>query len=384
MIQLVRTPPVPLAALSVCLVAGCPQAIHVDGADGGLGDGGVSASDGGGVTDSGSADAAVSNDGGSDGGSSSGQDAGNALTWGAMAVSLPEQPEGVQGSASNDVYVVTAVGFIFRFDGSQWTQVFKDPSNYDYHSVWVDPGTKEVFAGGDSTLVHCSPPCTQQSAFATFGAVGSVTGVCGISSPQKVFAVSYDMNQGTDYLYQWNGSAWGQVGGDTGAFSSAACWVAPDGSVFIAAQSYVSRYANSQFTQEPVDDYTSWTTSDIASQNFYAVWGDGTTVFAAGSHRRVLSRESNGHWTFQPPGFNPSGANDFHAVAGWTSSEVYAMGTGDVTGQQVAMFGGSSWSFAPDIDSGVWIWGLWAAGPNEYFAVGTDSLSGIYVLHGTR
>jgi hypothetical protein len=282
------------------------------------------------------------------------------------------------------VYVVGSIGIIQHYDGSKWSLVYQDPSNLDLHGVWVDPAGN-VYAAGDGQLVHCTPPCTQQSAFTSlsFSSQIMMAGVCGTTTG-TAYAVGNDSNN-NGYLYQWSAGAWNLITSNTGIVASTGCWADTSGNVFISGQSYVWRYANATFTQEQIPDYSSWQTSDIANQYWNGIWGDGTSVFAAGFRRNIIGRLPNGTWTFKNVGFLPWGVNDFHAIAGWTAADVYAAGTGDVSGEEAAEFTGGAWSYIPDLfPGGVYIWGMWAAGPNEFFAVGNDNSLNPYILHGTR
>jgi hypothetical protein len=376
-----------LATLSL-VAAACPQQISV-----------VGQTDGSSSPDSGSpgGDAAQPLDSGSIPDSGPGQDAGpgqdsgavgtdsgTVITWSNMISASSEGPYSVWGASPTNVYVVGSTGVTQHYDGNLWSVVYQSTSNLDLHGVWVD-SAGDVFAGGEGQLVQCTAPCTQMTSFTNLSVPPTIMGVCG-SSSQNVYAVGNDQNN-NGYLYGWSGSSWTQLSSTTNIVQSSACWVNPtDGTLFIAGQSYVWRFSSGGFTQEPVSDYQTWTVSEIANQYWSAVWGSGSTVFAAGSFGRILARQASGTWTLQPPGFNPSSGvtTTFNALAGWTPAEVYTAGSGCVSGELAARFNGTTWAFIPDIWSGVAIFGMWAAGPNEYFAVGEDGELNVYLLHGTR
>lgn len=377
----------PVSAAFVALLAvACPQAIH------GLGDldGGVDAGDGGSPpptsdagppgTDAGGKDAGLPSDSGpaTDAGSS---DAGDRpILWGTMAGANNRYLHDVHGSAPNNVYAVGDLGQIHRFDGAQWTVVYQDNSNLSLHGIWVAP-TGEVFAAGEGMIVSCTSGCTQPSDFVRTSANATLYGVCGLSA-QQVYASGVAGNPGVyGALWQRSGGTWSAVSTNNGTFYNTKCWVAPDGAVFAAAQSKAVRFKSASFVAEPVD-YTGWSASDIANQFFEDVWGDGTSVFAVGSRRRIIGRNpATGNWSFV---FNPNGVNTFLTVAGPGPGEAFAAGR-FITGQQLALWRGTGWAFAPNARDSVEIWGMWAATRDEYFAVGgvTSSFTGV-ILHGTR
>ena len=317
--------------------------------------------------------------GGSGGGAAGGAPRG--FTWGKLTVPAANAFGAISGLGSGTSVILYAAQHssrIARFQNGQWTTVYQDPSNTNLVSIWVSPN-EEVFAVGSNFADACVSDCAMQSSW-TQRSVPTVTftGVCG-SDLQHVYAVG-NTNLAKGVLMKFNPSSqgWDMLSNDNGSYSNAGCYVAGDGSVFIAAQSTVVRYDGLSFTPETIDFPPSWTANDKALLLLEAVSGSGTDLYAAGSRKRVLWRDAPGHWVFA---FDMASTSDFRALAADSTGAVAA---GSNLGGQPTVARGAqqSWGFetnAPDLS----VYDAWAASPNEYYLAGSLAGAGT-IYRGTR
>lgn len=332
--------------------------------------------DGGGM----GADAGSSDAGSSDAGTGE-TDAGmlGPLSWGQMTTTATSSFYAVGGSAADNVYAVGTNGQIHRFDGSAWSKVTQSPSNLDLRAVWV-ASDGAVFAGGGAQLVACEAGCTSAAAFDWSSVNVNVTGVCGEDANSVYAAGTNNLNKGVLYKYDAAQDVWQSVSSDLGAYSTGGCWVAPNGAVYIAAQSSVVRYQNSVLFKETVNFPPQWDANQIAQQYFEAVHGVEGRIFVTGYRRGIIERNAQGTWDYV---IGPTGVNDYHALAGTVANGVLVGGSRSGDNAHLRAYDGATWSVPaskPDLD----VWGLWAADENTYFAVGTKSGIDSAVFIGTR
>jgi hypothetical protein len=283
-----------------------------------------------------------------------------------------------KGSGSSVVlYVGQHSARIARFANSMWTTVYQDPSNVNVVSVWVSPN-EEVFAVGDHYVDQCLSNCAVQTSWTQKLVVPvTFTGVCG-SDLQHVYAVG-TVSAVTGALYRFNPSttSWDAVSSDTGSTDNAACWVAPNDDVYIAAQTKMLRYDGSIIFSETIEFPAGWTANDKAYQYWKAVGGGGTDVYATGTAKRVIWRDSPGHWSWV---LDPASQQEFGAIAADPTGAL-AGGT-SLSLEPVAARGArGSWALDPNVPD-FSIWSAWAASENEYYLSGSESGGAIY--QGTR
>jgi hypothetical protein len=292
----------------------------------------------------------------------------------------------VSGSGPNDVYFATASGNIWRFDGLTFgaLPVYHNAvSSADLRSIWVS-STGAVFAGGDNGyLPFCKSGCSQPSNYFQATVAATITGVCGLDDTH-VYAVGNNASS-LGVMFRWNGTTWNTSAIPTTSYSNAGCWVAANGDVFIAAQSKILHFDGVAITSETIVWPAGWGTSEIALQNFEAVWGSGSTLFATGSRLRVISRDGAGTWTFA---FNQNGVNDNHTLYGSGPNDAFAAGARSSTANLTRFDATKTppWAYVQTADvPDITFWGLWAASPKLYYVAGTDSggLTGV-IYRATR
>ncbi len=316
-----------------------------------------------------------------DAGSEPSSDAGlEPLSWSSLSAPAAPAFNAVHGVSATDLYVAASSGGIFRYSNGTWSEALSNAqSSNDLHGLWVS-ATGEVYAGGDGQLVACAANCGDRDSYVVTTVSASITDLCGAEG-LGVYAVgNASVTTGVLYRFDPGGNGWIPVVPNTGAKRNQACWVAPDGAVYIAAQATMLRYQAGVLSVEPIHFPPEWTQGDVANQSFEAVWGDATRVFAGGSRQRIIARDSStGEWTFV---FNPNAATTILSLEGLPGGEIYA-GALRGFGHQLATLSDGEWSevsSGPDLN----VFGLWAADANTWFAVGTDANNTGVIYRGTR
>ncbi len=367
-----------LAALAaVVIVAACPETIlgppeeaadtgvqpAVDGAVAGPDaadqsqDGGTSAADGG------------AQDTGLDAGTSAGDAASLPINFGAMTLSAGKgqvnQPlYAVHGTAADDVWAVGANGYVLHYDGTQWTEIYRNPGNNNYGvlaetggafvvgrsglvlSCTVAGGCSDLGLGGQNLLAVVRDADRNLWAAGTTG-ISLISQSGGSWSASSVFPTVMPVNA----LALAGGELFG-VGGPSGA-----------------ASLRVAHRANQSWTAESTD-----TASGQGQLNGAWMSPDGA-LLAVGDKGETARRAPGGRWTFE----RPRETFSWLSVSGDAADRAYAVGDGGL----MARWNGTSWStFAPPVITP--LYSIWAgrersSGRAVYFAVGGSASTVILI-----
>jgi hypothetical protein len=378
-----------------------------DGGDAGTGpDGGPPPGDSGSGSDSGGPgpdSGSQGGDSGSPGDSGSGNgDSGTVatppLTWSQLPEPspIPYSFTGVGGTPAGAGVLQLYVGADADLDvysGGNWTlSAYHQTSNFSFNAIWVsDAGA--VYGGGDQFLVYCPGNCTSQAAFTTTSINESIEGIC-TGDGSTIYATGYDSTgseQGALYQYNSMQQTWTYVYQDTQTQDNWGCWVDPNGVVYMAANAAVARYDSSGggLTVETLTSFPpGFPVGDQSQTDLRAVWGYGSTIFAAGNSRLIFQRNSTAGWdfVFHDPTVSPGGSH-FYAMAG-SGSEGYAAGDYALSWNVARYTPDSGWVIdqstgAAGLDS-VAVSSMWSRAPNEYYAVGALNGGNAVLFSGTR
>jgi hypothetical protein len=294
----------------------------------------------------------------------------------------------VYGTSVSDVYAGTLDGFLLHFNGSGWSQVTQ--LSGDVVALWAAPSGAVfgLYGMQPSYAFSCSGNCSSQGPSYTDVSTTSTgcipVGICGGSG--HVYLVGDD-NQNNGCLIANLGEG-SQSVFSLGSDNADTCWVDnSDGSVYISAHAAIFRYQPllASVAPETINWPSGWSGS-TSQIYFHAPWGNGTSTFISAMGRRIFARDSSsGSWSLVLGSQTLAAGepNPFNVLTGG-GSEAFALGPSDDNGQQVAHWDGNSWSYAPEIASSVNFFDAWAAGPNDYFAVGSDSSNDTVILRGHR
>jgi hypothetical protein len=176
-------------------------------------------------------------------------------------------------------------------------------------------------------LRHCLSNCSSASAFTMFDIPNpliTVVALCG-SSASNVYAVAR-RDQNVAVLWQWNGTQWTQVSNNLGMSTPRACYLRPDGALFITGLKDVVRWEQGAAMLETAGLDLTPLMGDQNMQTWWGIAGVGNTMVAVGLKRRSIVRDSvTQTWSL---GANPATVNNtFNAIAFAWPDEAYAAGT---------------------------------------------------------
>lgn len=290
----------------------------------------------------------------------------------------------VAGTGPDDLYFAGDYGRVWHYDGTLFDAGFRNPQSTNlYTELYVSP-EGAVFVGGyGGEVATCMTGCASQGGYQPTTLSADVVGLCGRSAGQAA-AVTFNSSNHVARLHLWDGGTWsaGVVLGTGPVFHR--CFMLPTGRVLMAAASYVYYYEGGDAGLESMSYPPSWLPSDIALQEWQAVWSEGTQVFATGSGRRVARRLDDAGWELF---FDPGGDDTNKALAGWPG-EVYAGGKLAASPNVSVWTADTGWSYLepaarrPDVS----INALFAPAPDQLVVVGWTSATGFapQVYRGTR
>jgi hypothetical protein len=287
------------------------------------------------------------------------------------------------GSAASVVLYAGYGAKLERFHAGAWNDVCQDSSNNDITALWSSPDD-EVFAGASTELIACTANCTVQASFTSYPVpILQPTGMCGLDG-QHVYAVGIDqLNVGHMYTWDAGSPGWDDLGAPSQWTYFGGCWAAPDGTVYVAAQSNIIHYAAGAFTAESIQWPTGWTTPQIDGQFFTSVSGNALTVAATGTDCNIFTGGGTGSWSLS---FGPGSLCTGHQFNGiGLDSANGGLAAGVTSNAADALLGTSSWAMDPTSPTLFTALGVWVASPNEYYMAGgpTSGASGL-VYRGTR
>ena len=295
-------------------------------------------------------------------------------TWSKATSGTTASLRDVTGRSAADVYAVGANGVILHFDGASWTPVASGTTD-DLVSarIGADGALYVVATTCDRFLAATGnyPPCAS-----TIRRLqgGSWT----VELPARPLRLNDVWARAPGSLVAFGDRMLTQSGGtwsDPAPYAPglAAVWAESQSEVFaVGDRGTILQYDGSAWSARPSG--TSWP--------LRAVWGSGATdVYAAGQAATLL-RYDGSTWSRVPlPGVNGTGSGgdlniDFQAVAGNGPDDVIVGGV-FLNGRAPVIYHrkGASWreETLPALTN---VYGLWAAGPSDAFAVGSRLTAG--------
>jgi hypothetical protein len=335
--------------------------------------------------------------GGGSGGGSGGGDAGDGADGGVLpdgGIAIPAGTivwEVAHRNEASGFYAVTGLGAdrlwaggssgrMVHFDGTGWSTVFNStPDGMEFRGLWAG-SDGAVFAGAGTAFYACKANCRQSTQFVRTLVQGTARSVCGRGATEA-YGVTVDNNAiGRLYRYDATGETWA-LQRELGTTSPQGCWVAPGGTVWVAAQSAVLRVDGATLVSESPDyDAAGIPAGEVSTQFFHALVGNGNHVYAVGERRRILVKNGNSAWKFA---FNPNRREDpFYGLAGVPPNQLIA--AGPMT-EPMAASGDGSWGFVPKpFSPSLHVFGAWAVSADEFIVVGSEPGLKAAVYRGKR
>ena len=252
-------------------------------------------------------------------------------------------------TASDNAYAVGEFGFVYRWNGSNWTTVAV-PTQATLTSVWAT-STGEGFIGGEAgTMLRLIGSAWVQMAFPSVSTVSALWGTTGAN----VYATTKDGE-----MLRFNGSVWTVL--STAAAPLWAVYGASAAEVYAAGENgAVWRLNGTVFTPLPAP----------ATGTLAGVWlTEATNVFAAGANSMgsagIAYRYNGSAWSSLQPGATPA----LTALWGPTEFDLYATGDNGT----MLRYNGNTWTSMATGTTDL-LWSVSGA-PNASggFAVGINS-----------
>lgn len=270
----------------------------------------------------------------------------------------------VYGSASGDVSAVGSAGAVESWAGSAWSSHALPGT---YYAIW-ESGPSDVWAAGfEGVMAHFDGNAWTQlvpppAAWGQYEAAAVWS-----NSPTDAWVVGNGAIE-VDLLH-WNGQAWdpSTIEASSNAYMSfVGLWGTGPSDMWGVGSSFIGQ------GEARIDHYDGTTWSDVydvaGSFEFGAVWGAAADdIWFAGASGALV------HWdgaTMTP--VTTDGATDFAALGGTSGSDVWVAGEDSEGDATFLHYDGQSWS-APMTGGGQEPpTGLYAASPNDVWAVGEE------------
>jgi hypothetical protein len=271
----------------------------------------------------------------------------------------------VWGSSGSDVFAGgwTGVLLMLHYDGSSWSIMPSWDEGYAT-GIWGTSQSDVFAAAGDVSHYDGSAWSVSDDKVDAFGLWGD--------SHSDVYAVG-SVDDDANGAWHFDGASWAEMAIQGPGNGLDAVWGISASNVFAGgcigsggcAQSTLLHYDGSSWSEIVGAEY---------SQLVEAIWGSSASdVFAAtvgGANGIVLHYDGSNWSTFW------TGSDlELRTVFGTSSSDVFAGGcntdaNGDCLTSAIFHYDGSSWSAMPGGELALEIFGLWAASPDDVFAVG--------------
>jgi hypothetical protein len=280
-----------------------------------------------------------------------GDDAGSAVfhfdgsAWSAVQHASANRLTAVTGIPSGHVYAAGEEGAFLHYDGSDWT-ASTAPTTRDFTSVWAASDALVVAAGDVGTIIRYDGTSFTAMTSGTTWRINAVWG----NGPNDIYAGGRVFN-----ILHYDGTSWGETE-DPGDWVNA-LWGSPDGTIYAGTHTDgIRRY-----------DGSSWSTAfTMPRRGMYAVWGAGhNDVYTVGT---AVFHYDGTSWS--EAAARPDGAGFSEALGGASSSDVWVMWSGG----KIQHYDGSAWSEEPNNTGVDWLGDVWAAAPDDAYAVGGNRM----------
>lgn len=303
------------------------------------------------------------------------------LTWGEMT--LPSNTGTVLslwGRSEDEIYAGTFNGNLLSFSRSSgWSVVWHEPNNFAIHAI---SGTAtRIFVASETTL-HVHEGGIQATPSRSLP-IGKWIYAIHVVSDTEVYVTS-DQQNGRG-VYKYDGQRIIDLAEPSTISTLAGVYVDPSsGELFVGGNGAMFRYDVATLIPETVEWLPGWGQSEILAFTFRTIEAVGGELFAAGDRGLVFQRGGDGVWRGV---FLPLVADgDIHVIRGFDrgpDTEAYAVAEDSTQGPLLRYHQGQ-WEagLMPDRLS---LFGLWASGPDEYFAGGAvaNTFDGV-ILRGAR
>lgn len=281
-----------------------------------------------------------------------------------------------------EMWAVLNNGRVYRRTDGGFGELAGFSAATGWADVYVAPDGAVFLASAARTLRWCLNNCTSASAFSTFdipNTSATLDVVCGTSAT-NVFAVAR-RDQSIAILYHWNGTQWTLVSNNLGLVFPQACFMRPDGTLFIGGRRDIVRWEQGAASVETASlDLTAFGSS-VGGQVWWGLHGTGTAMMAVGGNQRALVRDdATATWAIHT---NPSNSFSTYNAVGLTApNEAFA--AGNVSSPKLYVSDGGPFAAAAvDLPAIGAVNNILVVNPNELYFGGYDN-SGPVIIRSKR
>lgn len=281
------------------------------------------------------------------------------LRWAEMVFApAPRELQAVWGRSATEVYVASGGAAMYRWDGAEWREFYRDPQNLPLRDIWGTAGV--LYLATDRSIVRFEGQTTTS---VTYPASRAVHAIWGFGTDDLYAVIAEQLSTG---LFRYDGQRFTPVYEPMGVRELYAVWgPSRDEIYFGGSNGALFRLFRGVVEPEQVEYPAGWTTNDVAMMEFRFIRGFGSELIAGGSQHLIFRRSPDGVWR---PVYAPNQARDLNAAASFDGTEIFAAGGGASYGPLVR-WDGVRWSGLGLTDQ--WeLTDIYAASPDLYFAVG--------------
>lgn len=281
------------------------------------------------------------------------------LGWDSLASGVTETLLGVSGTPDGStVLTVGTKATVLRFNGTAW-EPDSIATTYFLQDVWVAPSGKAIATGamtGSGKVFECDlgvwTEILDDWSIQFLGVWGT--------SESNVYVA------GGNGVHHYDGSTWSQPFVDPSIDYCLGIWAAPNGEVFVTANSPRDSILHFDGTDWKFEYLGAW--MPILED----IWGSAPDdVFAVGDGGTIIYYDGTS-WTPMTSGTN----NQLFGVWGSSSADVYAVGEMGT----ILHYDGAAWNPEAPLTTKT-LCAVWGSGPKDVYFVGLDGVILHYGLH---
>ncbi len=271
--------------------------------------------------------------------------------WTPQSVPSTQQLRALDGYSENKILAVGNGGTILLYNGTSW-QSIPGITSKDLYGVWWAKDNEAFVAGKEGLILHFDGTNWTPMDSGTTTRLRNIWG----TSAKDVFAVGDG-----GLILHYDGTSWSEMTSPT-AYTIQSTWGSASDNIY-AVGGATSSEGEGGFIILHYDG-TQWTTQKALPSplRFHEIWGEGSTVFAAGEGGSIFFTDTAGaSWA----AMNSNTSESFRSIWGASTTNVYAVGDSGT----IMHYDGTEWS--PE-SSGVSerLFSIWGSSAESIYAVG--------------
>ncbi len=273
----------------------------------------------------------------------------NGNEWSSVPHDVTKPLTAVHGTPWGHIFAAGEEGAFVHYDGRNWVTL-SAPTRRDFKALWAAGQNLVVAVGDAGTIVHYDGEAFEVMSTGTIWDIRAVWG----NGPDDIYA------GGEFYtMLHYDGTSWSPM--EDPPYAVKALWTTPEG-ILLAGTTHggIRMYANA-----------TWTTAFAMQKGWLSeLWGASHDDVYVSGITNVLHYDGT---SWQQATSRPSyDAFYSEGISGTSSSDVWVVW---LNGEIQRRYG-ASWFSVPNYTGATWLEDVWAAAPNDAYAVGES-----HVIH---